>query len=321
MILTYLCFVPNSLGPSDVARLLGAHDLGFKPTRLSTNRFGRSGGVQFTPKALDRLGSLPEIGLVRVEGEGGSLGLTGLGVPGQAVVWETAAVPSVGLIEAASVLPGFTAALVGDADDVFWQSADQVNTYQVFDRAWEHLPKVWDEVFERDKIDVSANPGRAVAVPCLWLWAAARMWFGPDAWSIVDRDKLLSLPVGKVAARADGVVQVELFDLGDPVDVIRSRQQEFRDWVDFDGIESRVDELMSMFSDPKVELEIGSFEHGGVRLVIEWMDGDRLVSRSRASTRRLTELDQDGSVVFRDITSAGGAPPDAEGRRSGDTPG
>lgn len=304
MILTYLCFLPNSLGYSDVARLLRAHDLGFSPTRLRTDRFGRPGGVQFTAKALDRLGSLPEIGSVRAEGDGGSWNLGGHGGgPGQTVVWKTVAAPPVGLIEAVSGLVGFTGALMGDADDVFWQSADQVNTYQVKGRAWEHLPKVWDEVFERDKIDVSANPGRAVAVPCLWLWAAARMWFGPGAWSVVDRDKVVSSPVGEVTVRGDGVVYVELFGLDDPLEVVRSRQQAFRDWVDFEGVESRVDDLMREFSDPQVEIEVGSFEHGGVRLVVEWMDGDRLVSRSRASQRRVSELDEDGSVVFRDITS------------------
>lgn len=306
MILTYVCFEPASLSPAVVADLIESEDLGFVPVRIGTDQFGRSGGVKYSAKSLVRLRALKDVAWVSVEGDGGRFEVGGIaGWPAQVLVLESQGWPPESLIEAATVLPGFVAAMVGDGDDVFWQSADQVNTYEVHGRPWEHLPKVRDEVFDRDKIDISGNPGRRVPAPGLWLWAASKIWFGPGAFALIERERLLKLPVGKVLIRADGVVVVELFDLSDDLTDVRDAQRVFRDWLDYDGLEARGAELASVLSDPRVEFEVGEFPNGGVRRVTEWSDAGRLVPRSVASERRCFELDAAGEVLWQEMVDIG----------------
>jgi hypothetical protein len=135
----------------------------------------------------------------------------------------------------------------------------------------------------------------------MWLWAAASMWFGPNAFSVIDRDRLLRVPVGTVSETEQGIVRVELFDLDDPLDLIRERQTAFREWIGFDDIVARSDSLLPLYSDPSVELNAGSFEHGGVRQLVEWLTGDRLSRRSRADRKRVSELDTDGAVIWQTV--------------------
>jgi len=300
MISTFLCFLKGSVRTSVFADLIEDHDLGFEPEKLRTDQFGRAGGVKFSAKNVDRLRSAKDWGSAAVEGPDGSIRLAGSGQIGQLIIWDTQTRPPVGLIEAVVGMPGFSAALVGDKEDGFWQSADQINTYEVSHRAWEHLPTVWDDVFERDKIDVSNNPGRRVPTPLMWLWAASEMWFGPGAFRILDRDRLVEAPALEVGVRADGVVFVKLFDLDDDIASIRSAQEKFRDWMGYDGIEATIDELAAEMADPQMEFDVGVFEHGGVRLVTEWLDSDGPVARSVATQKRCTELGEAGDIVWQE---------------------
>jgi hypothetical protein len=52
--------------------------------------------------------------------------------------------------------------------------------------------------------------------------------------------------------------------------------------MDHGTLEDRSDELFEAMADPYVEFEIGEFENGGVRLIVEWLDAGRGVPRSRA---------------------------------------
>ncbi len=289
------------MSPAVVADLIESGDLGFVPAKIGTDQFGRAAGVKYSAKSVGRLRALKDVAWVSVEGDGGRFELGGIaGWPAQVLILESEGWPPEQLIEKAAVLPGFVAALVGDGDDVFWQSADQVNTYEIHGRAWEHLPKVHDEVFDRDKIDVSGNPGRRAPAPGMWLWAASKIWFGPGAFALVERERVLTLPVGRVASLADGVVVVELFELSDDLVAIRDAQRVFRDWLDYDGLEKRGAELAGALMDPRVEFEVGEFPNGGVRRVIEWLDHGRLVSRSTATERRCMELDETGQLIWQE---------------------
>ncbi len=134
----------------------------------------------------------------------------------------------------------------------------------------------------------------------MWLWAASKMWFGLAAFMLLDRAKLLSLPVGDVTARRDGVVVVDLFEFDEPLETIREAQSAFRQWMEFDDLRDQADELRRSLSDPALEFETGSFDHGGVRLVTEWFRDGELTPRSRATGSRRTELNEDGSIAWQE---------------------
>ena len=181
MILTYLCFAPSSVSPRMAADFIESHDLGFTPETIRADQFRESAGVSFSREAIERLRRLERVSSVHVEGPAGSFGLTAVaGWPTQLVVVKAANGPPEALVESASALPGFVAALVGDAEDVFWQSADQVNTYQIHGRDWQHLSMIRDDVVrpKQDRcVGQSRPPGsgtRHVALgsveDVVWTW-------------------------------------------------------------------------------------------------------------------------------------------------------
>jgi hypothetical protein len=56
------------------------------------------------------------------------------------------------------------------------------------------------------------------------------MWFGPPAFERLDRERLLSLPVGELTERDDGAYVLELFPLEwfqSNLDEARERQRSF----------------------------------------------------------------------------------------------
>ena len=302
MILTYVCFLPGTLVPADLIGLVERHDIGFEPEEVRSDALG-GGSRRFSAQVAERVARSPIATSLAVTGERSmSLRLGAIaGYPGQVLISETERFLPPGLVDEVSTWPGFVAALAGDGDDVFWQSADQVNTYELHDRPWRHLPTMTDEVFNRPKIDVSRNPGRQTPVPMMWLWAASRMWFGAGAFALIDRERLLASPVGRINERPDGVVVVELFDLGDTTEHIRERQVEFRSWLGYDEIAAIGRALAERFADPRMTVEVGEFESGGVRRITQWRADEKLVPRSMATEQVVVELDQKGSVVRRDV--------------------
>lgn len=247
MTLTYICFEPRSLRATDVVDLVTGHRLGFEPTELRAAGLQGGASLVFDHETLTRLRSASGATWIHVEGHGGSLRLTGFaGQPGQVLVWATPASPPPGLLDAATRLPGFIHSVTGDGDDLFWQSADQISTYEVHRRPWSHLPRIHDPVLGRPTIDVSRNPGRAAAAGGLWLWAGAELRFGPAAFSVIDHDRLLAAPA-TVTEGDDGVVHVRLFSPDDDLGSIRAAQKAFRNWLDYDGLEARAAELAARF--------------------------------------------------------------------------
>jgi len=64
---------------------------------------------------------------------------------------------------------GFTAGNTADAEDVVWQCERFISNYELHSKPHDHLPKVFDPVWERNVIDVSRNPGRRTQFPGMWL--------------------------------------------------------------------------------------------------------------------------------------------------------
>ncbi len=300
MILTYVCFPSQALDAATVADLLSGCDLGFAPKTIRTDQFGRPNGVAFTSRALDRLRNADELRHADVNGEDdASFAIASVrNWSMQLIIVRTPQWPPGDLIEATSRLGGFTSALVGDDDDVFWQGQEQIDVYKRAGRPWQHLPTVWDDAFRTDRIDVSQNPGRKTHAPGMWLWAAAKMWFGPPAFELLDRDLLLTLPIGHVTERDDGVIAVDLYSLDDPETARREAQRRFREWMQYDNLEPRLSELAREKADPKVMFAEGVFENGATRRVTEWLTAEgEPTYRSRATTRRVSYLDAAGQLI------------------------
>lgn len=303
MILTYICYLPGSVATSDFMDLMN-RGLGFRASRIRSSLLPGRRPVPFSRKVVDRLAKEHRPSATTVEGDDGQrLQLTGIaGWPAQVIILETAERPDEGLIRAGAALPGFTAALVGDGDDVFWQSEEQVATYEAFGRGWSHLPTIYDDTFECEKIDTSGNAGRRTPAPGMWLWAAATMWFGADAFRVVDRERLLALPVGSVADSDGDLIRVDLFSLSDDINSVRKAQREFRAWMRYEEVEARAAELAASFNDPQIEIEHGEYPSGGTRRVTYWLSSGLPAAKSVATSKRVVEFGPNGTPL-RDETS------------------
>jgi hypothetical protein len=237
--LTQVCLAPGTVDGPLFARLI--EDLWFEPVRLKTSRL-RGDGVRFDARARERLAGMRTLDWARVFGDDGEeFALAGYaGYPIEQLLWEGA--ESDGIVEAVLELPGFSAAFRGDAEDVRWQSETSLEAYESAGRSHLGLPKVEGGFFpgQEYSIDVSGNVGRRTAYEGIFLWAAARMWFGPPAFEHLSRDRLLELPVGSVSERG-GTVVVDLFPLDwmeSRLEEVRDRQRAFRDWMGLDALEA-----------------------------------------------------------------------------------
>jgi hypothetical protein len=199
--------------------------------------------------------------------------------------------------------PGFTAAFAVDAGDLFWQSADQVSDYRTLGRPLAGARTYVDED-GCERVDVSGDPGRRAGLPGMWFCPAPVMWFGPPAFEVLDRGRLLDGP-GRVEELDHGLVRIGLFDVTDPLDLIRHRQKELREQLDIDRLEALdAREVLEERDDPWSRVQVTQASGAVVVAVTEWLDEDgRRVRRSRA-------------VRSRTVTSQGGtASSSAEGPR------
>jgi hypothetical protein len=310
-VITQFCLAFGAVTPERFEYVATNLDLGFEPTRVFT-RSGPQQGISWQ-EAIDGRGN----GLrdwMRVEGPGdAALALGGIaGRTCDQIVWQTEDAPTGdGMIAAITRLPGFTAAYMGDADDVFWQSETSIDTYERLGRSHAGLPRhPFDGGFpwETEQIDVSQNPGRRTPLNGIWLWAAARMWFAAPAFFYLDRERLAKLPVGTVQEETNGLLAVELFPMNwfsSRLDEVRQRQALFREWTGFDRLESNASKIESEVHDAVIEIEDPGCGLGS-RRIIEWLDVTerRGVPRSRAARRRVWDLGPTGEVLSEEVRDA-----------------
>ena len=204
--------------------------------------------------------------------------------------------------------PGFAAAYACDADDLFWQTERNPENWDVLGRDRRGMKLIKDPNTGRRIIDVSGNPGRIELVQGMRLQSSWRMWFGPGAERHFDRTRVLAFPeAARLRLLESGVVFVELYEDGQRPELAEHRrvQQAFRDWLEMSAILERAGQPAGPF-DPQLELEDGSFAHGGVRQATVWLDADgRPVSRSQASHKRVVELSAKGNVIWAGESRAG----------------
>jgi len=123
VILTYLRFMPGAVATSEFVALM-PYGLGFQPSQVRSDMLGSRRSVPYSTRVMNQLAMNHRPSATVVEGSGGErFQLTGIaGWPAQVIILETADPPPESLIRAAGALSGFTPAMVGDADDVFWES-------------------------------------------------------------------------------------------------------------------------------------------------------------------------------------------------------
>lgn len=76
-----------------------------------------------------------------------------------------------------------------------------------------------------------------------------------------------------------------------------------------DELEKLAPELLQSrgVRDPSISIETGSFPHGGVRRVTQWMGEDRHPTRrSRAAWKLTAEYDEQGQVIWEETEKLAG---------------
>lgn len=192
---------------------------------------------------------------------------------------------------------GFTYAVITDPE-TFWQSNDDPDPYEYLGRSLDGVRFLPD-----GRIDISGNPGREDIMLGLRFVAGVRLWFGRSMCDgLFERDRILAAP-GTVTERADGVIEVDLYDLDEPLETIRGRQQAFRDVVGMDAVVKRAEQVQaSLVPDQDIDVDTeGPFSHGGTYRTTVWHDvkGER-THRTAAATSTVTEFNDDGQVMHQE---------------------
>jgi len=298
-LLTTFCFDLDTLKPADIAEFIQG-SLRFTPTYIRSDQFCKNGGV-FKADHVGKVASLRDLGSLEVETDlhmrGDYFHFTTLGGLGfQALYWQTdlSKATSLEFLHALSQRQGFHAGYCADADYVFWQSIDSLNTYRMRGRSTENVATTTDPDTGELIVDLSRNPGRRRRFPGMWLQVAWRMWFGPGAFAALPPDRLISFgDCHRKQQLPEGAIFVELFDNVAQTETPENqrRHQAFSDWLGLDQLEKRADEFSDK-KDPGVEIKQGKFPHGGVWLRTQWFNkAGQLVRRSRAAYRKAVELD------------------------------
>ncbi len=306
---TRLCFGPESLSGVDIAELVEGGLLGFRPRYVR----GRQLSAKQTELSKAALRSIEQIDVpeaIFLSAEKGFGGENTFSVslhPGKGALTLSWTLPQhteppCDALRALCRRAGFNAGLSFDAEDVFWQSLTDANTYRALGGRTDGLAVRSDPEFpDRTIIDIRHNPGRLDLLPGMWMGAAWRIYCGPSAIALLGRERLLSFEGAFSREVTDsGVVVTTLFrDPHEPASVAaRDTQARFRRWL-------RLDEIADATSDVGVGeggllVEEGRFPHGGVRRVTARYDSvGRLAHRASAIREETFELDAEGEILWR----------------------
>lgn len=291
-------WVPGSLSVEGVARLAEGVGLGFAP-RTMRGGWSPRRTVKVTQQAWARLLAEGYGQSLDLEGEGGDLQISYVAMWGMEIlIWTLDQWPNdwATVLDEWSLSPGFTAGYVGDPDDQFWQSADHVSTYELFQRPVPTHKIVTDPETQWQRIDVSGNPGRMIGMPGFWFCAGASIWLAPPSFPILAEHRLRAF-AGAVPVATSSTIRIDLFDAAAPEATIRARQQALLDHLDLDAVLAGIDPSGRQ-GDASVRYAIRT--EGPVRLeVTRWFtaDGHTPSRRSAAAQEQSTTYRHDGSLM------------------------
>ena len=135
----------------------------------------------------------------------------------------------------------------------------------------------------------------------------AQLLVGKDIYEILNKDTLRSFPCYENIVLDNDVTRITLYEnISDYAkNENREKQIKFRKALKIDETAEKMkqaeEEEMKSNADPEVNIQEGSFEHGGVRLIHTYLKDGEIAHRSVADSVEERELDEDGKEVFKVI--------------------
>jgi hypothetical protein len=295
----YLQFLDDAIDRAIVTKILSYDDFGFTPLVIKGEGFRKR---PYNTAALKKFSETAMLGRSQVTGTDNDR----FQISENSMGWVSNSWPtSFRLLEQASGIPGFVMAAAGDGDDMGWQGERQISEWDRAGRNHDHLPKI-EGVFGPE-IDTRFNPGRrsSDADTGLIFWATSTIWFGQPAFLYLNKERLLTSPVGQITELQNGTYRIDLYDPCQPEPEIRHIQRTFRDWMNYDELEANPPEPPNG-SDPHITIDDGAFEHGGTRQYVEYLDDNkRPTKKSKATQKFVAEYSTNGTRIWAGIIPSG----------------
>jgi hypothetical protein len=209
-ILTTFCFDHDSLSNTVIAEII-EKTVFFSPTSIQSNVFLNLGGkyrgnfhIDKIRDSMDPIKSLDlttELGLKGPSFHVGYIANWKM----KMVYWKLPQQSNIKdeLLHELTDAKGFNIGYQTDSEYSFWQSADSMNTYEVKNRSYDHLPIIKHPVTGRLMVDISNNPGRRSLFPGMWLQVAQKMWFGNGSFTYFDKKEIMEY------RNADSIIELE----------------------------------------------------------------------------------------------------------------
>lgn len=193
-----------------------------------------------------------------------------------------------------------------DSYDEMVQNEPYISQLELLNEDPSGYPKCKGKL-EKIEIDVEKNPGFVYKTQGLHLGAFYRMWFGEESYAFLDKSDLRSFPCFENIVLENDVTRITLYehieDYRKPEN--RQKQWEFRKKLHIDETGRRMQEeekeAYKRDADPEINIQEGSFEHGGVRLIQTYLKNGNIAHRSEADSVEIRELDADGKEVFKEV--------------------
>lgn len=193
-----------------------------------------------------------------------------------------------------------------DSHDEIVQNECLISQFKYLDEDPSSFPKC-KGTLEEIEIDIEKNPGYVYKTQGLHLGGFYRMWFGEDSYAFWDKSELRNFQCFENTVLGNDVTRITLYEHIEDYRNRENRQKqwEFRKKLHIDETARRMQEeekeAYKQNADPEINIQEGSFEHGGVRLIQTYLKNGSIAHRSKADSVEIRELDADGKEVFRDV--------------------
>lgn len=159
----------------------------------------------------------------------------------------------------------------------------------------------------REMVDIEKNPGHSHKAYGVWYGAWYRMWFGKEYYKYIDKNELHTYSGYETSILENDVTRITLYEniwvYNTPAS--RKKQWEFRSKLHIDDIAHRLieEEKENIKADSEIEINIGQFRHGGVRLIRTYLKDGKPAKKSVADSVEEVEYSKEGKILFRDISN------------------
>lgn len=201
-------------------------------------------------------------------------------------------------------------AKISSLDDYFWQNNKNVDMYQYLKKdIGYNVPLIDSKRFAGKKeVDIEKMPGYEKQVGGIWYGAVWQMWFNKPYYKYVDKTAIESFNDCFINEKLNNdCIHIQLYehmeDYEKPEN--RRRQWAFKDAIGFeDVIRKAQEDFEQQENNPMAEINLGKFEHGGVKEMRTYLtEKDEITPRSFAEKVEITEYNEKGKIVYREVVS------------------